>query len=281
MQNDDTKPSAISLNVIPIKDVLDRILALARDAGQEIMRVYTSEKYETIYKEGGSPLTIADIAANLTIVHGLVYLDPAIPVLSEESETIPYQIRQTWETFWLIDPLDGTKEFINKNDEFTVNIALIEKDVPVVGVVYAPAIDRMYYAAQGLGAFMISDGQTTPIRVSGFEGGTLKVIASRSHRGEELDSFLEKVGTYELIGMGSSLKFCMVAEGSAHIYPRLWPTMEWDTAAAQCIMEEAGGSVTDLKGQRLRYNKPDLRNPDFIASSHPAFPWQNYLAEGM
>lgn len=258
--------------------LLNDITALAIDAGKAILEVYSSADFGTTYKEEGSPLTLADKAANDIIVAGLEKLTPDIPVLSEESKAAPYEERRSWDRLWIVDPLDGTKEFIKRNGEFTVNIALVEGGAPVMGVVYAPALKVTYYGAKGHGAFRHKDGILHRIFVSSYmTGGPLRVVASRSHRGEELDRFLEKVGDYEVVSMGSSLKFCLVAEGSAHIYPRLGPTMEWDTAAAQCVVEAAGGQVTSLDGLALGYNRENLLNPFFMVTGNPPFPWQDFL----
>ncbi|MEJ2697354.1 MAG: 3'(2'),5'-bisphosphate nucleotidase CysQ [Candidatus Sulfobium sp.] len=245
-------------------DIL-KIIEIAELAGKAVMDVYSREDPGTTYKEDCSPLTLADTASQKVILAALRKLTPELPVLSEESKTVPYEERKAWRAYWLVDPLDGTKEFIKRNGEFTVNIALIEGGVPVMGVVNAPVLGRTYYAARGEGAFRKEAGKEPErIGVSSDSAGVLKVAGSRSHGVGALEKFLEGLGPHELVSMGSSLKFCLVAEGSAHLYPRLGPTMEWDTAAAQCVVEEAGGFVTDLQGNRLRYNKEDLHNPNFI-----------------
>lgn len=259
-------------------ELLDEIKSLALKAGDAILKVYSSADFGTTFKEEGSPLTLADKASHSIITDGLSRISPGIPVLSEESDAAPYEVRKAWERFWLIDPLDGTKEFIKRNNEFTVNIALIAGNAPVMGVVYAPVFRVMYYASAGAGAFKDTDGATTRISAPDYRGAMLKVVGSRSHAGEELGRFVERIGQAELVSMGSSLKLCLVAEGAAHLYPRFGPTMEWDTAAAQCVVEEAGGTVTDLKGQRLCYNKKELRNPFFMVCGNPPFPWQGILA---
>jgi len=260
--------------------LLKEITALAHRAGEAILGVYASADFGTTYKEEGSPLTLADKAANDIIVAGLERLTPDVPVLSEESKAEPFEVRKSWDRLWIVDPLDGTKEFIKRNGEFTVNIALVDHGSPVLGVVYAPALKATYYGAKGLGAFRLKDGIVNRIFVSDYSaGGPLRVVASRSHRGEELDGFLEQVGDYEVLSMGSSLKFCLVAEGSAHIYPRLGPTMEWDTAAAQSVVEAAGGQVVSLDGEPIRYNREDLLNPSFVVTGNPPFPWQVFLSD--
>jgi 3'(2'), 5'-bisphosphate nucleotidase len=257
---------------------IDDILRIARKAGDAIMAVYAKKDFGIEWKEDVSPLTRADIAANDVIIKGLKELPGGLPVLSEESREVPYAARRNWKSYWLVDPLDGTKEFIKRNDEFTVNIALIEDTRPVLGVVYAPALGVIYYSVRGRGAFRLRDGgEAEPIAVRTGGPGRLKIVASRSHAGKTLEAFLAKIGEYDSVSMGSSLKFCLIAEGSADFYPRFGPTMEWDTGAAQCVVEEAGGEVTDLSGTPLRYNKPDLMNPDFVVTSGKDFDWKRYL----
>lgn len=262
----------------PLQALLPQIVALAEDAGKAIMKTYSREDFGTTAKEDNSPLTHADMASHDLILADLRTLTPDLPVLSEESKGVSHAERRSWHTFWLIDPLDGTKEFIKRNGEFTVNIALIKGGHPVLGVVHAPVLRVAYFAAHGIGAFKrSSEGQEVRIAVSDYRQTPLKLVASRSHGGEALAKFLEKLGPVQCISMGSSLKICLVADGSAHLYPRLGPTMEWDTAAAHCVLEQAGGTVTDLQGHTLFYNKPDLLNPYFMASTNPPPPWQDYL----
>lgn len=245
---------------------LTALIVVAAEAGAAILDIYNTD-FEVSYKEDLSPLTIADQRSHSIILTRLQALVSQFPVLSEEGKTISYDERKGWEYFWLVDPLDGTKEFVKRNGEFTVNIALISGDAPVMGVVHAPALNVTYFAASGGGAFRRRDqGEPERIRVSDFRGETLRVVGSRSHAGEALERFLSGLPPHELLSMGSSLKLCLVAEGSAHLYPRLGPTMEWDTAAAQCIVEEAGGLVTDFSGNRLRYNKENLLNANFIVA---------------
>ncbi|MDD2775828.1 MAG: 3'(2'),5'-bisphosphate nucleotidase CysQ [Gallionella sp.] len=245
---------------------LNELVDLAVNAGRAIMDVYHGGNIEVTDKADDSPLTQADLGSHRVIVAGLHKLTPDIPVLSEEAATIAYADRQNWVRFWLIDPLDGTKEFIKRNGEFTVNIALIENGIPILGVVYAPALDVCYYSSRGLGAFVIrGKAAAQPIHASRpAVGETLKVVASRSHRDVRTEALLEQLGRYECVSMGSSLKLCLVAEGTAHFYPRLAPTMEWDTAAAHAIVNEAGGVVCDLNHLVLRYNKEDMHNPEFL-----------------
>ena len=236
------------------------------------MEIYLQNDFKTTYKEDYSPLTLADIASHKLIKENLKFLKPQLPILSEESKNLSYENRRSWESYWLIDPLDGTKEFIKKNGEFTVNIALIVHTMPVLGVVHAPSPNVTYYASKGKGAFKKEGNKKAEnIKVADYKKGSLKIVASRSHKGEKLDVFLKdicsKIGKIEYIHMGSSLKLCLVAEGRAHLYPRLGPTMEWDTAAAQCIVEESGGFIVDIRGNPIRYNKENLLNNDFIVSS--------------
>jgi 3'(2'), 5'-bisphosphate nucleotidase len=253
-------------NTHTMKTLVDRVVELSRRAGNAIMEIYEGPAFQVTHKDDKSPLTAADLASHRAIVAGLQKLTPEWPVLSEESEYTPYETRRDWDTFWLVDPLDGTKEFLKRNGEFTVNIALIEGDTPILGVVYAPASGKMYFAARGVGAFKQENGETIPIRVQRGPGGATRVIVSRSHSSDETELYTRQYGQCEFVPMGSSLKFCLVAEGIADVYPRSGPTMEWDTAAAHCILALAGGSVTSADGQRLVYNKPNLLNPGFLAS---------------
>ena len=253
------------LNQIDIQD----IITIAKEAGNAIMQVYKQD-FEVEYKQDSSPLTLADKKANDIIEDGLNKLSVSFPILSEEGDDIPYEDRKHWEYFWLIDPLDGTKEFVKKNDEFTVNIALIRKDTPVLGVVYAPALDICYWAKQGEGAF--KDGQRLPIKTVN-QRNTYKIVASRSHMSDETQEFIDAIDTSkekELISIGSSLKICLVAEGEVDIYPRLGPTMEWDTGAAHAIANESKSefqSYNNGKYLRHKYNKEFLLNKWFTVHS--------------
>ncbi|MBK9162197.1 MAG: 3'(2'),5'-bisphosphate nucleotidase CysQ [Nitrosomonadales bacterium] len=245
--------------------MIQDVISIARNAGQEILAVYHSGDAGAISKADESPLTLADLAAHHVIVEGLSKLALDIPILSEEAAEIPYSVRRHWGRFWLVDPLDGTREFIKRNGEFTVNIALIEDGAPVMGVVHAPALGLSYFAERGGGAFrQRGDEAPVAIRVAVHDGhGQLKMVGSRSHSDPRQDDLVAHLGGGEFVSMGSSLKLCLVAEGSAHLYPRLGPTMEWDTAAAHGIVLEAGGIVCDSHGESLRYNKADLHNPPF------------------
>ncbi|MEJ2592306.1 MAG: 3'(2'),5'-bisphosphate nucleotidase CysQ [Candidatus Thiodiazotropha sp.] len=257
---------------------LDDLLQLARDAGDAILKIYNTD-FEVERKQDNSPLTEADLASHHTIVNALQRLTPEIPVLSEESASIPFETRRDWQRYWLIDPLDGTREFVKRNGEFTVNIAYIEAHQPVLGVVYAPVLDRIYYGISGEGAWKQEAGAPAEaIRVAGELRRPAQVAGSRSHAGDSLKRFLDKLGEHELVSMGSSLKLCLVAEGVADIYPRLGPTSEWDTAAAQAVVEAAGGRVTTLDLQPLRYNTKDsLLNPHFLVFGDRTVNWPDYL----
>jgi 3'(2'), 5'-bisphosphate nucleotidase len=264
----------------PDDKLLEDIMQLAVEAGHEILRIYETD-YAIEHKDDMTPLTEADMAAHHIIDAGLQRLTPNIPILSEESVKIPFEERQQWSCYWLVDPLDGTREFIKRNGEFTVNIALIENGASVLGVVYAPVLKMSYYARQGAGAFRKENGKPAErIQTRRPCASPVLVAGSRSHRGDSLNAFLERLANYEIISVGSSLKSCMVAEGSADIYPRLGPTSEWDTAAAQCVVEEAGGRITDTKMQTLRYNTKDsLLNPYFFVSGDPDRDWSEYLED--
>ena len=259
-------------------DLMEPIAAIALKAGRAIMEVYDGE-IAVSRKDDDSPLTQADLAAHHIIEQGLSQLTPGLPILSEESEALPYAERKAWDTYWLVDPLDGTREFIKRNGEFTVNIALIENHEPVLGVVFAPALNLLFYAAKGEGAFRkLGSKPPQPIRARAFDATQVTVAGSRSHAGERLIRFLSNMGPHMLISMGSSLKICLVAEGRADVYPRLGPTSEWDTAAAQCVLEEAGGRLVGTDNRPFRYNTKDsLLNPDFFATGASSHDWSQYL----
>jgi 3'(2'), 5'-bisphosphate nucleotidase len=261
-----------------LPSLLEPVTRLARAAGEKILAIYNSE-FAIEQKEDRSPLTAADLASHHAIVAGLKELTPGLPVLSEESASLPYAQRSLWQRYWLVDPLDGTKEFIKRNGEFTVNIALIDGGVPVLGVVHVPVSGVSYVACRGRGAFKQETGrEPRQIRVRKLPHGPVMVVGSRSHRGDSLNRFLENLGEHDMVGMGSSLKLCLVAEGTADIYPRLGPTSEWDTAAAQCVVEQAGGHVTDTDMQPLRYNTKDsLLNPYFLVFGDDSRDWSGYL----
>jgi 3'(2'), 5'-bisphosphate nucleotidase len=267
-------------------DLLALAVNIATAAGSEILDVYEQAgDVEVTIKEDSSPLTQADQRAHNLIVSELTRGTPEIPVLSEESEHISFTTRSDWTRYWLVDPLDGTKEFVKRNGEFTVNIALIEKGRPVLGVVHVPVTGVTYRGQVGHGASKHNaDGSSSPIQSQPIDPGQqdLKVVASRSHRGSELDGVLEalqqKFSSIELVSMGSSLKICLVAEGKADLYPRLAPTCEWDTAAAHAVLAAAGGVLVDTDFQELQYNtKAELLNPFFIAIADDRYPWQKAM----
>ena len=256
--------------------LLNDIHTLALKAGDAIMSIYARD-FTVEEKDDKSPLTEADKAAHHIIAGGLTALPHGIPVLSEE-DADNFSGPDANGRYWLVDPLDGTKEFIKRNDEFTVNIALIENGRPVLGVVVAPALKVSYLAARGVGAFKVEWGEgksaeRLPIHVAGkpAEGATWRVVGSRSHESPHLAGWLTRLGHYVLVPVGSSLKHCLIAEGEADVYPRLGPTCLWDTGAAQAIVEQAGGRVETLEGQPLDYATPEQPlNPDFVVWGHPA-----------
>jgi 3'(2'), 5'-bisphosphate nucleotidase len=232
-------------------------------------------------KEDRTPLTEADMAAHNAIVAGLSVLTPEIPILSEESAQIPFTERSQWDSYWLVDPLDGTREFIKHNGEFTVNIALIRNHRPLLGVIVVPVSGLCYYACDKQGAFKLEPGgKPESITVRPFDSMNLVIAGSRSHRSDKMGDFLSNLGEHVMISMGSSLKSCLVAEGKADIYARFGPTSEWDTAAAHCIVEQAGGGLTDLRMKTLRYNtKESLLNPPFLVIGDGSHDWSVYLPE--
>ena len=253
------------MNKILNREKIDSVIDIACFAGNAIMDIYNSE-FDYELKNDASPLTKADKISNNIILKSLSDLTPDIPILSEESSEIPFEERSLWKTYWLVDPLDGTKEFIKKNGEFTVNIALIKDNKPIFGVIHVPALHQTYFGARELGSFIKEDDkEKKKIRVSDGTRKPIRVAVSRSHLSEETISILREYDSHETINKGSSLKFCLVASGNAEIYPRLGPTSEWDTAAGQAIVEFAGGVVETLDGKSLKYNtKKSLLNPDFL-----------------
>ena len=241
------------------------LMDTARVAGAKILEVYGRD-FEVEYKGDDSPLTEADKAANRIIMAFLDSSHAGVPVISEENREIAYEQRRDWHRFWLVDPLDGTKEFISRNGEFTVNIALVMNGAPVMGVVHAPAKDRTFYGAKDEGAFCFEDGETHAIAARPAPTDGVVVVTSRSHgAGEELDAFLSDLKIASTSHAGSSLKFCLVAAGEADVYPRFGRTMEWDTAAGQAVLMAAGGRVDTTAGEPLLYGKEGLENPHFIA----------------
>ncbi|WP_374473625.1 3'(2'),5'-bisphosphate nucleotidase CysQ [Arenimonas sp.] len=254
-------------------------IGLAREAGAAILAVYAQD-FSVETKDDDSPLTQADLASHRIIVAGLRALAPEIPVLSEEDAGIPWETRRQWPRHWLVDPLDGTREFVKKNGEFTVNIALVEDGRPVLGVVYAPVFDYLLHAERGVGAFLRQGGEDIALCTRRPATAPLRVAASRSHLDARTAAALERMGDTERHGLGSSLKFCRIAEGCIDVYPRFGPTSEWDTAAAQCVLEAAGGAVLRLDGTPLDYNRKDnILNPDFIALGDADLPWRDWLGE--
>jgi 3'(2'), 5'-bisphosphate nucleotidase len=257
----------------PLRDAVAR---LAREAGGAILEVYQGE-FEVQLKADATPVTEADLHAQALLVRGLRALTPDVPVLSEEQAEVPYEVRRSWPRFWLIDPLDGTREFVNRTGEFSVNVALVERGRPAFGVVYGPIDDVAYAGAPGHGAWRRDrDGAWSPIRVAAPQGRALRVLTSRSHAGGRTRAWLETLaGDWDVAvaQRGSAIKACLVADGSAHLYARLGPTSEWDTAASQAILEAAGGVLRRVAdGAPLAYNKPDLRNPEFYAAWGPEAP---------
>jgi 3'(2'), 5'-bisphosphate nucleotidase len=248
---------------------IDKIINIAIDAGSEVLRIYQQDSFDQQLKLDDSPLTEADIAAHNLITRQLKKITPNVPILSEESKKIPWSVRKLWGVYWLIDPLDGTKEFIKKNGEFTVNIALIHKNTPVIGIVHAPVLNETWVGEQGKPAIKISKEGTVTIKTRPYKKIDIcKVAISRSHAGDSLNKFLQGgVDGCQLISMGSSIKLCLVAEGKVHVYPRLGLTSEWDTAAAHAVVNSAGGEVFEFKTKTpLKYNTKDsLLNSYFIA----------------
>lgn len=246
----------------------NEITSLAVRAGEEIMKVYSRE-FSVEYKEDSSPLTEADTASHRVIAEGLAALFPQIPVISEEGEEIPWDERKPFKSFWLVDPLDGTKEFIKRNGEFTVNIALIEGSSPVLGVIYVPAKGVLYYGEKGKGAFKQVRGGI-PVKLGRYllePGSPVRAVVSRSHSSAGVEEFLKAYDVSSTVEAGSSLKFCLVAEDTADLYPRFNPTWEWDTAAGHAIAEAAGCLVAMPDGSPLTYNKESLKNPGFVVSA--------------
>ena len=258
-------------------DWREACIEIAQHAGAAIMAIYAQD-FAVEAKADDSPLTAADLAAHRIICASLATLTPEIPVLSEESAAIEWEVRRSWPRYWLVDPLDGTREFVKKNGEFTVNIALIDGHAPVLGVVHAPALDYLAHAERGVGAFQRDGGDDIAMRTRHPAAPPLRVAASRSHLDARTLTVLERIGEHERLGLGSSLKFCRIAEGRVDVYPRFGPTSEWDTAAGQCVLECAGGSVLRLDGAALDCNrKASLLNPDFIALGDSTLPWGTWL----
>ena len=262
-----------------MNSLLSKVVSLTKEAGKQMLSIYHSD-FTVEYKADKSPVTAADLAAHDIICQGLHQLMPEIPILSEEVIAPDFAVRQQWQRYWLIDPLDGTKEFLEKNGEFTINIALIENNLPTLGVVYAPAFESCYFAATDQGAFkQIAEQAPESLQTCSWqEDSSIIMTVSRRHGGETLQNFFTQFPALSLIRCGSSLKFCWVAEGFADVYPRFTPTCEWDTAAAQCILQEAGGALIDSQGHLLRYNvEPSLRNTAFLAVGDKSHAWSKYF----
>ena len=271
----------MDLDTKKLEALITPVCDIVKQAGQEIMKIYLGG-FEIAEKEDHSPLTTADLASHHLICTRLQMLTPDIPVLSEESAMIPFDQRAKWKQYWLIDPLDGTREFIKKNDEFTVNIALVIDHVAHLGAVYLPAKDTCYFAATGHGAFKQEHKQAAHrirTRISAPDS-TPTICGSRARAGPSLQTLLSRIGKHELIRVGSSIKTCLVAEGRADLYPRFGPTSEWDTAAAHCVVREAGGSLVDTQLMDLRYNTKDsLLNPPFIVLGNLNDHWRKMLLQ--
>ncbi len=260
------------------KENLLEIVNISVDAGEVILNYY-NENVDVIYKDDESPLTKADLASHKIITDSIKKITPDIPILSEE-EFIDWKIRKKWKKYWLIDPLDGTKEFIKKNDEFTVNIALIENNRPILGVIYTPALKELFYSIKNFGSYKILTKkklntlkEAKRISINKKKSNKIKIVASRSHSNPILDKWVKKnFNEFDILQKGSSLKFCLIAEGSADIYPRFGPTSEWDIAAGHIILEEAGGKLKSIDNKEILYNeKENILNPDFFAYSNIDF----------
>jgi len=253
---------------------------LAKEAGKAILEVYET-RFEVEQKEDSSPLTLADRRSHQIISAGLKSAYPEIPVLSEEGKQVSYAVRKAWPRFWLVDPLDGTKEFVKRNGEFTVNIALIEGTAPVIGVIYLPVLDRLFLADIREGCREVHHQEEIRLRVGDLQPRrTVRVLQSRSHPSPNLEALLENLPSHESVIRGSALKFCAIAAGEADFYPRLGPTWEWDTAAGQAIVTAAGGVMVDLSGEPFTYNKPNLLNGPFLVASSSAWLKQSGILDG-
>lgn len=263
---------------MPILPPLESVIEIARDAGRRILDIYERDDFEVQTKQDRTPVTCADMAAHRLLDKRLPGLEPGYPVLSEEAANIPWDERRQWPRFWLVDPLDGTREFIKRNGEFTVNIALIEHGRPILGVVHAPALDQTWFAAVDQGAWLRKNQQTRSISTRSVpQRPTL--LVSRSHRNQALETFLRNAPPHDAISRGSSIKYCQVASGEADLHPRTGPTSEWDTAAAQCILEQAGGVMLGIPSRApLRYNQHEsLLNPHFVVIGDPTYDWSPLL----
>ncbi len=270
----------LDLDTNNLKRLCLECVNIARDAGDAILTIY-HEGFNVEEKEDKSPLTDADLASHNLILQRLTELTPDIPILSEESAKLPFEERASWQTYWLVDPLDGTREFVKRNGEFTVNIALIHQHKSIIGVINVPVLDVDYYAWENGGCYKAEQkGEAKKISVKKLDGSPLSIAGSRSHGSEMMQQYMEKLGNVEILSMGSSLKFCLVAEGRADLYPRLGLTSEWDTAAAHCIVEQAGGYITKTDMTPLEYNTKDsLLNPFFFVFGDNSRDWSQYLED--
>lgn len=270
--------SAVELE--DLTGLLNSIVSIAGDAGLKILELYDSADLDVSSKHDNTPLTEADLAANQVIIDKLSHIQPAYPILTEESCSVSFDERHEWNRYWLVDPLDGTREFIKHSGEFSVNIALIDNGSPILGVVHAPVLNVTYWACRGFGAWKQHAGQA-PVSIKVRTASDNCVTVARSSApltAGPLQRFLNRLGQYKIVSMGSALKSCLVAEGSADLYAKLGPTCEWDTGAAQCIVEEAGGHVTDTDMNDLRYNTKDsLLNPHFFVFGAGDRNWSEYL----
>ena len=250
------------------EQLISATVEIAKEAGIAITEIYNSD-FDYQLKKDLSPITAADNLSHNIITERLKILTPKIPILSEENCNIPYKIRSQWTQYWLVDPLDGTKEFISQNGEFTVNIALIENNNPILGVIHLPVTNETYWGSQVNGSFYSNkNNDVERIRVSENHQNPMRLVASRSHPSDVLNSLLEKIIDYEIIEVGSSIKFCLIASGQADCYPRFGPTSEWDTAAGEAIVRFAGGHVIATNGNSMNYNlKEDYLNPNFLVSN--------------
>jgi 3'(2'), 5'-bisphosphate nucleotidase len=250
------------------EQLISSTVEIAKEAGMAITEIYNSD-FDYQLKKDLSPITAADNLSHNIITERLKILTPKIPILSEENCSIPYKIRSQWTQYWLVDPLDGTKEFISKNGEFTVNIALIENNTPIFGVIDIPVTNETYWGSKGDGSFYSDESNDVKqIYVSDNHHNPIRLVASRSHPSEMLNDLLEIIVDYEIIKIGSSIKFCLIASGQADCYPRFGPTSEWDTAAGEAIVSYAGGRVVTARGNSINYNaKKEYLNPNFIVSN--------------
>ena len=265
------------MNITDLEAYIDTVIDIAHDAGELILEVYR-DPFDVEIKGDGTPLTIADQRSHNLICSRLLELTPDIPILSEESDHIPFEERSKWRTYWLVDPLDGTKEFVKKSGEFTVNIALMHENQPVLGVVHTPVKEWTHWGVHARGAWkQVGNGPRETIVAKPYGGGSATIVASKSHGQAKLEQFLDNVekaeGGYSVTNMGSALKICLVAEGIGDIYPRLGLTSEWDTASADIIIREAGGKIIQPNGQLVVYNKENLLNPFFLAIGAGDYNW--------